>query len=133
MKKEIKAKWIKALNSGKYSQTTGVLKDSDGFCCFGVLCELYKKEHKDTSWEKDGEETYSSYTFMEEDALPPTKVMKWAGFKKIDDTRTRNKYMPDNEKYSPLISDKGTKRSLDDLNDSGLTFKEIAKVIKEQL
>lgn len=39
MNKEIKAKWIEALRSGKYKQTTeGVLYDGNAYCCLGVLC-----------------------------------------------------------------------------------------------
>ncbi len=33
-------KWIKALRSGEYKQTTGVLNDSTGFCCLGVGCKV---------------------------------------------------------------------------------------------
>lgn len=37
---ELKDKWLKALRSGEYSQTSCTLKDSDGFCCLGVLCDV---------------------------------------------------------------------------------------------
>lgn len=45
MNPEIKAKWVAALRSGEYKQTTGVLTEvnDDGttsHCCLGVLCEL---------------------------------------------------------------------------------------------
>lgn len=33
-------KWLVALKSGQYKQTTGTLKDSDGYCCLGVACEI---------------------------------------------------------------------------------------------
>lgn len=32
--------WIAALRSGKYSQTQEYFKDSNGFCCLGVACDL---------------------------------------------------------------------------------------------
>jgi len=36
--KKIKKKWLKALRSGEYGQTKGVLTDGEGnFCCLGVL------------------------------------------------------------------------------------------------
>jgi len=35
-------RWVKALRSGKYSQSTAYLKTSDGLCCLGVLCEVVK-------------------------------------------------------------------------------------------
>jgi len=45
MKEEIAMKWIKALRSGKYKQTTGSLKGMDAngdeaYCCLGVLQEI---------------------------------------------------------------------------------------------
>ena len=32
--------WIKALESGEYSQARQVLTNSQGFCCLGVYCEV---------------------------------------------------------------------------------------------
>lgn len=40
MKKDIAMKWVEALRSGKYKQTRGTLKNNEGFCCLGVLCEI---------------------------------------------------------------------------------------------
>lgn len=42
MDKELKAKWVAALRSGEYKQTTETLRDGDGFCCLGVLLDLSK-------------------------------------------------------------------------------------------
>jgi hypothetical protein len=42
MDKELKAKWVAALRSGAYQQTTETLKDRSGFCCLGVLLDLSK-------------------------------------------------------------------------------------------
>ena len=36
-------RWLAALESGEYSQTAGVLRDSKGFCCLGVACHLSRK------------------------------------------------------------------------------------------
>ena len=42
MDQELKAKWVAALRSGKYQQTTGMLRESEsnGFCCLGVLLDI---------------------------------------------------------------------------------------------
>lgn len=40
MDAELKAKWIEALRSGKYKQTRQILRDGNGHCCLGVLCEV---------------------------------------------------------------------------------------------
>lgn len=52
-KEEIRARWVKALRSGEYLQTQGQLRDSEGFCCLGVLCDLVQE---DISGWWDGEE-----------------------------------------------------------------------------
>ena len=50
MPKAIKTRWVKALRSGKYKQTTGQLRECDddgkpvGYCCLGVLCDITQKE-----------------------------------------------------------------------------------------
>lgn len=48
MKKSIATKWVKALRSGKYKKTTHILKDNNGYCCLGVLCEVVGKSFKKT-------------------------------------------------------------------------------------
>ena len=62
--KEWRRKWVEALRSGKYRQTTGVLRDRDGFCCLGVLCDISETG----KWEQgnDGEWYHQGYT----DVLP---------------------------------------------------------------
>jgi hypothetical protein len=37
---KLKAAWLEALSSGRYKQTDGQLRDGDGFCCLGVLCDV---------------------------------------------------------------------------------------------
>jgi hypothetical protein len=69
MNPEVKRKWISALRSKKYKQTTGRLKNGDCFCCLGVLTDLYLKEH---GLEHEWEDLAPS------DDLPP-QVEEWAG------------------------------------------------------
>lgn len=38
--KEVKAKWVEALRSGKFKQGKGKLKYGDNYCCLGVACEI---------------------------------------------------------------------------------------------
>jgi hypothetical protein len=45
VKPKLKEKWVKALRSGRYKQTTGVLSEHDSSgreanCCLGVLCRV---------------------------------------------------------------------------------------------
>lgn len=53
--KKQKAKWLKALRSGEYSQTTGTLynENTQGFCCLGVLQHCLsggKVEYDEENW-----------------------------------------------------------------------------------
>ena len=53
MNKAIKAKWIRALRSGKYRQARMALRcvrrDGPTYCCLGVLCNVIDPK----GWEKD--------------------------------------------------------------------------------
>lgn len=44
-KKEIQ-KWVRALRSGKFEQTTGTLEDANGHCCLGVACKIFIPKNK---------------------------------------------------------------------------------------
>lgn len=38
--RELIERWLEALKSGEYSQTTRTLRDDSGFCCLGVLADI---------------------------------------------------------------------------------------------
>lgn len=80
MKKRIKNLWVKALKSGEYKQGTDFLKNGNKYCCLGVLCDLYRKEHKIRS-------KFSSVSLLNTDypinTMPNLEVSKWAGLDKI--------------------------------------------------
>lgn len=147
MNPEVKAKWIEALTSGEYSQTNGCLKDNAGYCCLGVLTDLYIKETGQAQWVpgityasmKGAVEGVHSFTKNLQvttaeaawdardadliDTTLPDAVKSWAG---LDDGRHMNKY----RKVSRLIR----------MNDGDETqevrrhsFVEIAEYIKENL
>jgi len=42
-------RWLDALRSGKYQQTPGRLRDGNGYCCLGVVCEAVLNRE----WEKE--------------------------------------------------------------------------------
>lgn len=128
MDKEVKRKWLKALRSGKYTQTEGTLKDSEGNCCLGVLCDLYAKEHG-REWVRD-ETSYSIYRLKGQklsDALP-SNVSKWAGLGRHADP------VVSYECYDANDDEEVSKVSLSQLNDEErLDFKGIADVISKSL
>ena len=105
MNPQIKQKWVDALRSGEYQQTQRYLHKKDGFCCLGVLCDLYGKENN-VEWTPSG--FNNAYAFQDKESHPPSSVMEWAG-----------------------VGDEiGT---LGELNDKGSTFNEIADLIEEHL
>jgi len=54
MDKRVKSKWLKALRSRKYKQTTGRLRrDGNERCCLGVLADVQKMK-----WKLDEEDVY---------------------------------------------------------------------------
>ena len=75
------AKWKTALLSGEYAQTQDALRDSKGFCCLGVACDVFMKETGRGHWKEYGSGTI---TFVldggEYEGEPPEEVMQYFGF-----------------------------------------------------
>ena len=124
----VKTKWLEALRSGFYDQDRGRLRTEAGFCCLGVLCDLYAEDHKDVHWTKSAEDpkdvhwttsyVEGEYTFLGSEGTLPQPVVYWAGLKSS----------------SPSVSYENDTCELAELNDSlNLSFDEIADVIEEQL
>jgi hypothetical protein len=118
MIKDIKEKWLVALRSGEYKQTTGALRDEAGHCCLGVLCDLYSKE-KNVPWTiGDGVDD----SFLGADTALPRSVASWAGLYEADPTVTASKGLGDN-----------IKMNLSEVNDGGASFAVIADLIERDL
>jgi hypothetical protein len=114
MNAEIKSKWVAALRSGEYKQTKDTLRDLNGFCCLGVLCDLHSKE-SGNQWERQG----SAYLrYLGEENHVPSEVGSWAGITNVWGTKV-------------VIGDANSE--LSGHNDDGRTFYEIADAIEEQL
>lgn len=116
MKPEIKQKWIAALESDEYKQTQRYLKTEEGFCCLGVLTDLYLQEIGDL-WTPETDDGKQVYTYDECGFQLPNDVVEWAGLAYDDPTVTIN----------------GVATELSALNDDGVDFKEISKLIKSSL
>lgn len=106
-RKQVIKLWIKALRSGEYKQTTQSLRDSKGFCCLGVLCDLARKDGGD-KWEKD----WSGYLYNDSQGDLPSSMHSFI-------------FTPE-AKISPA--------DLVHMNDTfNKSFKEIADVIEQKL
>lgn len=115
MKLKIKEKWVKALRSGKYKQAKGYLLKREGglsnkgkkigYCCLGVLTDLYCKERG---------YKFDNITKRHGNAVLPDTVAKWAGL----------------SNSNPQIG----VRDASELNDKdNKTFPQIAKLIDKHL
>jgi len=115
MKKKIAEKWVKALRSGEYKKTEGALRNDEGFCCLGVLCNLHAQAHPKIAREQSQPRFY-----LGESAILPLEVRDWA--------------MMDNGEGSvadDLTISGNVYESLVDANDSGVSFKKIANWIEK--
>lgn len=115
MNKDVAKKWVKALRSGRYQQAQGFLKDDTGYCCLGVLCDLYSKETKKGRFAFD--DKTGEIQFMGDDnesEVLPDEVKEWAGMQ------------TSKGELSSKID------TLADRNDCGATFTEIASIIERK-
>ena len=127
MNSEVKAKWLEALRGGEYKQARYTLRSCNGgFCCLGVLSDLYRKE-VGGFWEWDYNQD-SAYSIVHEDSEDfgttelPVCIMEWAGLELS------------NPKVHVAVGDSDfVPTTLADLNDEGKGFEYIADVIDHQL
>lgn len=121
MDKEIKAKWVEALRSGKYKQGRLALRPTeDSFCCLGVLCDILGEKWIAPHEDGNAEDHFS-------DAEGGTELLSRYVMKKVG-------LADDN----PLLQFGDTLATLSLLNDGSgsigpITFSEIADLIEAQL
>jgi hypothetical protein len=114
---ELIENWLQALESGKYRQGKSVLVQDTGskpkYCCLGVACkvanDLGVRNFDITRLDEDGEQALN-------DSFARKLGINSLGEFKVDIEHR-------NQVYS----------SLADLNDGGVKFKTIAKIIREQI
>lgn len=116
MKKKIADKWVAALRSGQYQQARGLLRDDDGYCCLGVLCDISEKgewrnrRHDDISWD------FISDGIQVENSVLPYDVQLWAGIQQRE-----GRFTGPNDQNWCLAA----------MNDEGRSFEEIATIIEK--
>lgn len=122
MLKRIKTKWLKALRSGKYRQVKGAMRrgilDNEktfGYCCLGVLTDLYCKEIG-----KDFEDVRGGCCYL------PNTVQEWAGLERNDPLLCNSR------KYGELSCSSANDGETD-FSFKPRTFKQIAVLIERHL
>lgn len=146
----IKDKLIEALTSGKYSQTTGTLKDGQGYCCLGVLCDI-TKDITHAKWDNvsysNGAVDIVDSKKITSAALPTATISKQlgiaqAGYINIESIKEQIDFNP--LEMQSIINIDGHivgvglaegdihYVTLASLNDAGVPFKVIADFIKDK-
>ncbi len=130
MNKKVRDLWIQALKSGEFKQGRGRLKNASGnYCCLGVLCELHSRETGNTNfWQKDFNQlpAYDCASYC-----LPDSVKEWADLKQRN-PKVRTDSVVKILKRSPIGDFQGLSYiDISTLNDTGVPFSEIAKVIEE--
>ena len=114
MRKEIAEKWVAALRSGEYKQTSGILANHNRteHCCLGVLCELAIKAGVEMKIER--EVGTSCTRFDGEGSHLPDCVQDWA------------------DTYGEVaVAARQSLTELINMNDGGRPFTDIAEAIEE--
>jgi hypothetical protein len=135
---ELEAKLVAALRSGKYEQATGYLRPySGGFCCLGVVCDIYDPDR----WAKAEEilSTAASTDFVKGDETwiwgsecgfnLPSEVQKALGWK--TNSGDLPEFVCGRDEYGYFPADPTV--CLSNLNDEGFTFNQIADFIEAGL
>ena len=126
---KVKQLWLEALRSGKYPQTRECLRDQRGYCCLGVLQDLYIQNTSYADWieEVDGEPHD-----IGEQEFPEVGCAQWAfpsvlgtNFKWIQNGARLYTYIDNGRIPGKMIA-------LAELNDAGHSFNYIADIIEEQ-
>ena len=107
MDQVIKEKWIAALESGEYKQCHGQLSYNDGFCCLGVLTDLYLKE-TNQEWNQRG--------ILREHGGLNKLVQEWSGL---------DSFLP----AVPIVSGRVALHNLNDCEKQ--SFQYIADILKQ--
>lgn len=130
MRQDIAFIWTEALRSNEYAQCRKMLhRKDDGFCCLGVLTDLYLKAHPDAPRWVDGPTNEWNIVQMQVNlggdsmnnvhfiyGFLPKKVIEWSGM---------------SHALGVLNPDSG--RNLAQLNDDGIPFAQIADIIEKNM
>ena len=104
-------KWVAALRSGEFKQGEGYLNNKGTHCCLGILCELALIEGKVPGYRDKSRIT--NYGDDELVFLLPYEVKRWSGV------------------WDSFGANRKTGKTLSDMNDNGVPFKEIADIIEQ--
>ena len=128
---QARKKLVEALRSGEYVQARDSLRSEGGYCCLGVACEIYRQEEGGPDWDRyklyrqeeggpDWDYYQAHWSYGGHSHNLPERVRRWLDFK-----RSGGLFSEPFQRDSKLVE------SLLDMNDSGMSFAEIADVIEQ--
>jgi hypothetical protein len=111
MDTELKAKWVEALRSGKYTQGRGALRRNDNtYCCLGVLADIIDHDGWSSSAYDHG-------------------VYSWV-YEGCEDTACLSNNL---ERSLNISAESGTLMDMNDRTKNRVSFSEIADYIEQNL
>ncbi len=127
--------WAKAVESGRFIQGKGNLCRDSKHCCLGVACEVFLEQGGVLAVKRQGTVTRVGFAAEYRDYFGgngnylPLEVAEWLG---IPLSETQKRFFNDREgdPRLPVRDRDGFTLSLSTLNDDGLTFPQIADVIR---
>ena len=114
VQRQNRQEWVTALRSGDYKQTSGILRDENGYCCLGVACDLYDS----TKWVKVVIDGGVEYEYMGDNAVLPDEIQLHYGLSYRTGSFRVNERLPSN--------------SLIEENDDSTPFSTIADIIESE-
>lgn len=144
---EVKQRWLKALREGGFEQAPGYLELDEKFCCLGVLCTI---AHADEVVSRTVENQecgtvayYATEGWPASSQVLPYRLSDWMFVdgmaREFDDngsiyiTRTDKELWGINDDLISAVGYDCFQVSLASLNDSGLSFDQIASIIEKYL
>ena len=125
MDSSFKQMWVRALRSGKYEQATGALRREVGFCCLGVLCDVFDTDKWNVGIDDDDGDERWSYGYEDDNFIFKANEVLPMHVARIAGLDTQNPEVP--------YGIEGEMKSLASINDNGATFAEIADLIETHL
>lgn len=132
MNPEIKQMWLEALRSGEYVQGKNALRSvdatgQDSYCCLGVLCDLNQQYGWSLKPDTEG------WCFLDDSESLPQEIVEWAEVGSMNPFILKQPLVDKPWFPASQLALSANWTTLAMLNDSGVSFANIADIIEEQL
>lgn len=137
MDKSVKEKWLSALRSGEYPQTRYTLRNENGFCCLGVLCDVYRIDTGNLEWKEEellGKQDGTQIAYIIETEIDPLLLDRDGKEWGLSDLPQTVKDWAGVDDSVPSVKAGGVYMNLTECNDIyEMNFEKIADLIEASL